>query len=171
LLGLDQARIERIIDSVSDPMSCVPAVKFTGGEVNAWQRVTQVDGRMHREICPKAISSQSSFLSEAQVHDFTQLAWQILGRMGQRRKNHLPMSAMEPSYFVQGHVYRIESKGQRLQVFAEKRGVILVVDDQDIYFSHITASDFQIFRTVNFRVDQHVQDAKKHNSSYAYVLE
>lgn len=52
-LGIDEDRIDRIIQSVPDPTNCSPAVVFMGGEASAWKRVWKLDQQTYRDFCPK----------------------------------------------------------------------------------------------------------------------
>ncbi|MFQ4140560.1 bifunctional DNA primase/polymerase [Nodosilinea sp. PGN35] len=62
-LGLDDDRTERIIQSISDPERCAPAVVFTGGEVNAWKRVWKLDRQTYTACCPMEL--QQSMQADA----------------------------------------------------------------------------------------------------------
>ena len=54
-LGIDAERVERIMESITDPGSCTPAVVFAGGEVSAWKRVWKLDRGVYQELCPDSI--------------------------------------------------------------------------------------------------------------------
>ena len=62
-LGLDDDRTERIIQSISDPEHCAPAVVFAGGEMNAWKRVWKLDRQTYKAFCPMGL--QQSMQSDA----------------------------------------------------------------------------------------------------------
>ena len=53
-LGIDADRVERIMESITDPGSCTPAVVFAGGEVSAWKRVWKLDRGVYQELCPSS---------------------------------------------------------------------------------------------------------------------
>lgn len=62
-LGLGDERTERIIQSISDPEHCVPAVVFASGEINAWKRVWKLDRQTYKAFCPMGV--QQSMQSDA----------------------------------------------------------------------------------------------------------
>ncbi len=62
-LGLDDERTERIIQSISDPEHCAPAVVFASGEMNAWKRVWNLDRQTYKALCP--IELQQSMQADA----------------------------------------------------------------------------------------------------------
>ena len=61
-LGIDGDRIERIIESISNPESCTPAAVFAGGEANAWKHILHLDRQVYRNSCPQDIQKALSIL-------------------------------------------------------------------------------------------------------------
>ncbi|MEM8804440.1 MAG: bifunctional DNA primase/polymerase [Cyanobacteria bacterium P01_G01_bin.38] len=61
-LGIDCDRIERIIQSISDPGSCLPATVFTGGEISTWKRVKRTAPQTYHNLCPDSIKSKTKTL-------------------------------------------------------------------------------------------------------------
>ncbi|MGF1568033.1 MAG: hypothetical protein ACFCVD_08165, partial [Nodosilinea sp.] len=52
-LGIDAERVERIMESITDPGSCTPAAVFAGGEISAWKHVWKLDRQVYEELCPR----------------------------------------------------------------------------------------------------------------------
>ena len=71
-LGIDSARIDRIVKSIGDPSSCSPAALIRGGEEACWKKIHRLDKGTFEAKCPAHIKDsikqtyQSSATSSSQ---------------------------------------------------------------------------------------------------------
>ncbi|MBF2034276.1 MAG: bifunctional DNA primase/polymerase [Leptolyngbyaceae cyanobacterium T60_A2020_046] len=70
-LGIDAERVERIMDSIADPASCIPAAVFAGGETSAWKRVWTLDRQAYEELCPGSIQESIRVTARENHHVLT----------------------------------------------------------------------------------------------------
>ncbi len=54
-LGIDSARIDRIVKSIGDPSSCSPATQTRGGDEACWKKIHHLDKRTFEAKCPTHI--------------------------------------------------------------------------------------------------------------------
>ncbi|MGP1385733.1 MAG: bifunctional DNA primase/polymerase [Thainema sp.] len=136
-LGLECDRTERIIQSVTDPGACVPAIVFAGGDVSAWQRVGILNRQAERE--------RHGGISAGEIQEFVDAAWWIVNTMGQP----IPRTGRvvgEPQRRVQGRQYQIAAEGPMLTVKARGRGVIVRSHNHDVMWARLIRSDVSRFR-------------------------
>ncbi|MGG6239366.1 bifunctional DNA primase/polymerase [Leptolyngbya sp. KIOST-1] len=70
-LGIDAERVERIMESITDPASCTPAAVFTGGETSAWKRVWKLDRQVYEELCPSNMKQSIQTIASENHHVLT----------------------------------------------------------------------------------------------------
>lgn len=70
-LGIDAARVERILTSIPDPAQCTPAAVFAGGEASAWKRVWKLDRDLYQSLCPDSIRSSIQAAAQRNYHVLT----------------------------------------------------------------------------------------------------
>ena len=70
-LGIDAARVERILTSIPDPAQCTPAAVFVGGEASAWKRVWKLDRDLYQSLCPDSIRSSIQAAAQRNYHVLT----------------------------------------------------------------------------------------------------
>jgi AAA domain/Bifunctional DNA primase/polymerase, N-terminal len=54
-LGIDSARIDRIVKSIGDPSSCAPATQTRGGDEACWKKIHHLDKGTFQTKCPTHI--------------------------------------------------------------------------------------------------------------------
>lgn len=71
-LGIEAERVERIMESITNPGSCTPAAVFAGGETSAWKRVWKVDRQVYKELCPSNMKQSIQAIARENHHVLTE---------------------------------------------------------------------------------------------------
>jgi len=101
-----------------------------------------------------ASAAHQPSISAVQIQTFVRQAREILAHAHQPKQGNVTGdgSAVDPKFWVQGHIYRIAAEGQQLTVQARGRGTILQAQGDTVTSECLTMADLNRFQAEVSRI-------------------